>query len=229
MVRFVMPAQPSPSVEPLGDAAWLVRWAETLDPQANRQALALASRLADHRPAVVTDVVPAYASLAVFFSPGTASAQETLNWLLENLSTALSSLGAKEAPAGRLVEIPTRYGGEDGPDLEEVASACSLTPRQVISRHSRARYRVACLGFSPGFPYLLGLPPSLQMPRRAVPRLSVPVGSVAIGGAQTGIYPAASPGGWHLIGRTLLPLFSPEQSPPTLLQPGDEVRFVPCS
>lgn len=125
--------------------------------------------------------------------------------------------------AGRLVEIPVRY---DGPDLADVAAHCGLTPDEVVRRHAAAEYIVYFIGFQPGFSYLGGLDESLQTPRRAEPRTAVPAGSVGIGGAQTGIYPLATPGGWQLIGRTALPLFDPQAEPPTLLAPGDRLRFV---
>lgn len=125
--------------------------------------------------------------------------------------------------AGRLVEIPVRY---DGPDLVDVAAHCGLTPEEVVRRHAAAEYVVYFIGFQPGFAYLGGLDESLHTPRRAEPRTAVPAGSVGIGGAQTGIYPLVTPGGWQLIGRTTLPLFDPQAEPPTLLAPGDRLRFV---
>lgn len=127
----------------------------------------------------------------------------------------------------RQVEIPVVYGGAGGPDLAEVACAAELTSQQVVELHSSADYVVYFIGFQPGFPYLGGLDERLHTPRRAEPRLVVPGGSVGIGGSQTGIYPLAAPGGWQLIGHTPLSLFDPQQQPPTLLRPGDSVRFVP--
>lgn len=127
----------------------------------------------------------------------------------------------------RQVEIPVVYGGAGGPDLAEVARAADLTSQQVVELHSSADYVVYFIGFQPGFPYLGGLDERLHTPRRADPRLVVPGGSVGIGGSQTGIYPLAAPGGWQLIGHTPLSLFDPQQQPPTLLRPGDSVRFVP--
>ncbi|MEQ0580317.1 5-oxoprolinase subunit PxpB [Pantoea dispersa] len=127
----------------------------------------------------------------------------------------------------RQVEIPVVYGGAGGPDLAEVAHAADLTSQQVVELHSSADYVVYFIGFQPGFPYLGGLDERLHTPRRAEPRLVVPGGSVGIGGSQTGIYPLAAPGGWQLIGHTPLSLFDPQQQPPTLLRPGDSVRFVP--
>jgi len=130
-------------------------------------------------------------------------------------------------PTSRSVEIPVIYGGSHGPDLAEVAEHCGLSVSQVVEQHSAAEYIVYFLGFQPGFAYLAGLAPTLVTPRRAEPRLMVPAGSVGIGGSQTGIYPLATPGGWQIIGQTSLKLFNPTADKPTLLTPGDTVRFVP--
>jgi len=130
-------------------------------------------------------------------------------------------------PESRTIDIPVIYGGEAGPDLPDVARHTGLTQKQVVELHSSIDYVVWFLGFQPGFPYLGGLPENLATPRRAEPRVRVPVGSVAIGGAQTGIYPLETPGGWNLIGRTELPLFNPSLSEPVLLRPGDTLRFIP--
>ena len=132
-----------------------------------------------------------------------------------------------QLPASRQVDIPVVYGGEAGPDLAVVAEQASLSISQVVELHSSSEYVVYFIGFQPGFPYLGGLDPRLHTPRRAEPRVSVPAGSVGIGGSQTGVYPLASPGGWQLIGQTPIALFDPLQQPPTLLRPGDTVRFVP--
>ncbi|HHW9048079.1 TPA: 5-oxoprolinase subunit PxpB [Salmonella enterica] len=130
-------------------------------------------------------------------------------------------------PDSRSVEIPVIYGGAGGPDLAAVARHSGLSEKQVVELHASVEYVVWFLGFQPGFPYLGNLPETLHMPRRAEPRLQVPAGSVGIGGAQTGIYPLSTPGGWQLIGLTPLKLFDPMREPPVLLRPGDSVRFVP--
>lgn len=132
-----------------------------------------------------------------------------------------------QLPVSRQVKIPVIYGGDAGPDLLWVAEQAQMTAQQVVELHSSTEYDVYFIGFQPGFPYLGGLDPRLHMPRRAEPRVSVPAGSVGIGGSQTGIYPLATPGGWRLIGQTPLALFDPRLEPPTLLRPGDKVRFVP--
>lgn len=144
----------------------------------------------------------------------------------DTLQAAVRTLWSKPARArqlGRVVEIPVRY---DGPDLADVAAHGRLSADEVVRRHTAAEYVVYFIGFQPGFAYLGGLDEALHTPRRAEPRTAVPAGSVGIGGAQTGIYPLATPGGWQLIGRTALALFDPHAEPPTLLAPGDRVRFV---
>lgn len=136
---------------------------------------------------------------------------------------ATADVGAQPPPAGRLVEIPVRYDGED---LAAVAARLDLGVPEVVTRHTAPTYTVACLGFSRGFPYLDGLDPALRLPRRDTPRPRVPAGAVAIAADQAGIYPQASPGGWHLLGRTDAAIFDPGREPPGLLAPGDRVRFV---
>jgi KipI family sensor histidine kinase inhibitor len=144
---------------------------------------------------------------------------------LDELAAALPTLELPpaEAVAGDPVEIPVRYDGED---LDEVAHLTGLDAGEVVRRHTAPEYTVAFLGFSPGFPYLVGLDPALEVPRRDTPRTSIPAGSVGLAGTQTGIYPSASPGGWRLIGRTEVTLFDPARDPPALLAPGGRLRFT---
>ena len=132
-------------------------------------------------------------------------------------------------PDRDLIEIPVCYAADLALDIDDVARHAQLTVKEVIRRHSAPEYRVQCVGFTPGFPFLSGLPVELSTPRRASPRSKVPAGSVAIGGAQTGIYPLQSPGGWNIIGRTPLALFDVRRDPPVLLQAGDRVRLCPIS
>lgn len=129
--------------------------------------------------------------------------------------------------AGRTVEIPVSYGGENGPDLKEVSVHTGLSIDDIITRHCAGDYRVYCLGFQPGFAYLGGLDPALATPRRATPRLAIPAGSVAIGGTQSAVYPSTTPGGWQVIGRTEMQMFNPQSEQPSALRPGDRVQFVP--
>lgn len=217
-----------PIVEPLGDQALLLRFGDVVDVAVNRRVHALAARLRATPVPWLVDCVPAYASLAVFFDgamiPGKDPIAVVGDWL-SALADQPESHSGVTLP--RLVEIPVCYGGDHGPDLDDVASACGLSAAQVVDRHSRPEYLVAMLGFSPGFPYLLGLDPGLAVPRLATPRVRVPAGSVGIGGNQTGVYPDEGPGGWRLIGRTPRRLFDARRDPPAQVLPGDRVRFVP--
>jgi KipI family sensor histidine kinase inhibitor len=171
----------------------------------------------------ILNLHPAYTSVLVDFDPRLRSHAQVEALVLERLA----SHAAEAPPEPRHVEIPVRYGGEFGPDLSDVARHTGLTEQRVVELHAAAEYLVYFVGFATCFPYLGGLPPELATPRLAAPRKQVPAGSVAIGGAQAGIYPLASPGGWRLIGRTRLMLFDPSASPPPLLRMGDRVRFVP--
>ena len=219
----------SPDIERLGEDGLLVRLGTAIDPRINARVHALARQLAASRPDWVRDIVPAYASLAVFVEPGRPPhASDPLDAAIDWIRAQPADVVADTAIPS-VVEIPVRYGGEDGPDLAAVAAHAGLDPADVISRHAAVDYTVAMLGFAPGFPYLLGLDPSLAMQRLQTPRLRVPAGSVGIGGAQTGIYPRSGPGGWRIIGRTETVLFDPRHSPPSLLSPGDRVRFVPVA
>ena len=164
----------------------------------------------------VVEVVPGYRTLLVT-TDGVAS-----------LAAVREALPGLELPAvaevrARLVEVPVVY---DGPDLASVASSTGLSEAEVVQRHTAPEYLVAFLGFSPGFPYLVGLDPALHVPRRATPRTRVPAGSVGLAGNQTGVYPSATPGGWQLLGRTQAVLFDPRRDPPALLSAGDRLRFV---
>jgi KipI family sensor histidine kinase inhibitor len=171
----------------------------------------------------ILNLHPAYTSVLVDFDPRLRSHSQ-----VEELVRGSLAAHADEAPPEpRLVEIPVCYGGEDGPDLVDVARHTGLTEERVVELHAAADYLVYFVGFATCFPYLGGLPPELATPRLPAPRKHVPAGSVAIGGAQAGVYPLASPGGWRLIGRTGVKLFDPAASPPPLLRMGDRVRFVP--
>jgi KipI family sensor histidine kinase inhibitor len=212
-----------PLIQPAGDSAVLVRLGDRIDPLVNRRVHALAVRIEDAGISGVVETVPAYASLLVHYDPLHLDYPVIANLLQEQLN----QIGELRLPDPRRVEIFTRYGGEDGPDLAFVAEFHGLTEAQVVALHSEVKYQVYFIGFLPGFAYLGGLPDTLATPRLEKPRMQVPAGSVGIAGAQTGIYPCISPGGWRLIGMTEVVLFDPNRIPPALLAPGDLVRFVP--
>ncbi|WP_333499356.1 5-oxoprolinase subunit PxpB [Kluyvera sp. CHPC 1.2972] len=204
----------------LGETAVVLELEPPVTLAAQKRVWRLAQRVAT-LPDVV-DVIPGMNNITVTLGDPQTLALDAI----ERLQRWWEESEALE-PDSRAIDIPVIYGGEQGPDLTEVARLSGFTPKQVVELHASVDYVVWFLGFQPGFPYLGGLPASLVMPRRAEPRLKVPAGSVGIGGQQTGIYPLSTPGGWQLIGRTSLPLFSPNREEPILLRPGDTVRFVP--
>jgi inhibitor of KinA len=206
---------------PFGEAAVLVE-AEADRELANRAVLALAARLDAAPLPGVEVIVPALTSLVVRFDPF----QTSYAAVEQHVRALLDELEVETASPTRIVTIPVRYGGDDGPDLVDVAQQLDLMPDEVIALHCREVYRVLMIGFAPGFPYIGPLPPELTLPRRATPRTAVPAGSVAIAAGMTGIYPQRLPGGWHIIGHTDAVLFDPTRTPPALLQPGDRVQFV---
>jgi inhibitor of KinA len=179
----------------------------------------------------VIELAPAYTSVAVFLDPiAILKANGGFDKLAERIRGAIvpASRRHRRQTAGRrprVTEIPICYDAEFGSDLDRVAEHTKLSEREIVDLHSTGEYRVACIGFVPGFTFLAGLPKNLATPRRDIPRKEISPGSVGIGGAQTGIYPLRSPGGWNLIGRTPVKLFDPTKDPPTLLSPGDRVRF----
>ena len=216
-------------IEPLGEDALLLRLGNVIDPATNRRVHALAARIVAAAPPWLREVVPAYASLAVFVE-GTDGDAEALadarDWLFAHADAPASTAASPDAAGeAAIIDIPVCYAPEYAPDLDALAAHAGLSRDAAIERHAGGDYRVAMIGFAPGFPYLLGLDPALAMPRLSTPRTRVPAGSVAIGGAQTGIYPRESPGGWHVIGRTPLTLFNAGTIPPALLLPGQRVRF----
>jgi len=210
----------TPRIAPLGDAALTLTFATELSGAARRAVMAAAHFIERRRLSGVLELVPGYVSLAVHYDPFEID-YATLREQLSSLLHAVPPVAAAER--GRTVTIPVDY---DGPDLGEVANRVGLEPAEVVVRHTRVEYEVVLLGFVPGFAYMGPLDPKLVLPRRPSPRPRVPPGSVAIGGEQTGVYPAATPGGWHLLGRTAVRLFDPARDPPALLRVGDRVRFV---
>lgn len=183
-------------------------------------------------PGFIT-TIPAYTSVTVFYKPVQVMLADALlgDDGFARVSGYLKSLKdhAKKRAAidGETVTLPVYYGGEFGPDLDEVAAANNLTIAEVIARHSAAIYKVYMIGFVPGFAYLGGMPEELAMPRKATPRTVIPAGSVGIAGKQTGVYPLETPGGWQIIGRTPLKLFDVGRTSPALLKAGDQVVFKP--
>jgi len=201
----------------------LVELEPVIDPIVNERAIVLAARIRGRGARGVRDVAPGYSTVGIHFDP----LQIDLGALERAIESEFSSLTAMTTPEDRpVIDIPVRYGGVCGPDLESVARHAGCTPDEVIARHSQRTYRVYMLGFVPGFAYMGRVDPSIAAPRHRVPREKVPAGSVGIAGLQTGVYPVESPGGWQLIGHTTTVLFDAQREPPSLLAAGDVVRFV---
>jgi KipI family sensor histidine kinase inhibitor len=212
-----------PRILPSGDAAITVEFSRTINADANQRVLALDRVIARHAITGVTETVPTYRSLLVHYDPE----QIQFDALGEKLSALAQSEAEIEITAMRRWRIPVSYGGEHGIDLEDTAKTLGITPDEVVTRHVGGDYRVAMIGFTPGWSYLSGLDPSLQMPRRHDPRLLTPTGTISIGGIQTGIQCLAGPSGWHLLGRTAVRTYQLHREPIFLLEPGDAISFYP--
>ena len=211
-----------PRIVPLGDSAVLVQLGDEIDLTVNQRVHTLANLIQASPINGIIETVPAYATLLVHYDSLSLSFTQIKHILREKLT----QIRENESRQPRLVEVPVRYGGELGPDLESVASQCRLRVEDVIRIHSEKIYTVYMMGFTPGYPYMGKLDDALIMPRLETPRTRVPAGTVAIAGSQTGIYSIESPGGWNLIGWTPLKLFDPNSASPFLFEPGDEVKFV---
>ncbi len=212
----------SEAIGPAGDAAILIHFGDEIDIATNLRVHAVDARLRSQRRPGIVETVPAYATLLVHYDPLQLTYEETRDWLKGELDQA-KELAARTP---RRVEVPVRYGAEYGLDLQFVATYHHATTAEIVRLHTANDYTVFMMGFTPGFPYMGKLDEALVTPRLETPRTRVPAGSVGIAGAQTGIYPIESPGGWRIIGQTLLHLFDLSASEPFLFAPGDSVRFV---
>jgi inhibitor of KinA len=208
-----------------GDRGLLVEYGDVIDPDVNNKVRSMAIVMEDNPPEGVAEIIPTYRSLLIIYDLSITNPAE-LQKILETLE---ARLGEIKIPPPRTVEIPVCYGGEFGPDIDTVADTNNLTAEEVIELHCEPQYPIYMVGFTPGFPFLGGLPEKLHTPRLETPRTLVPEGSVGIANNQTGIYPIASPGGWQLIGRTPLKLFAPWRRNPFLYQAGDCLKFKPIS
>jgi len=204
----------------------LVELEPAIDPVINERAIQLAARIRARQARGVRDVAPGYCTVGIHFDP----LQTDLGALEHAIESEFSAIATISAIADRAaIEIPVRYGGAGGPDLSAVATHAGCSVNDVIERHTARTYRVYMLGFVPGFCYMGRVDPAIAAPRHRVPRERVPAGSVGIAGGQTGVYPVDSPGGWQLIGTTDTVMFDASRRQPSLLAPGDLVRFVAVS
>ncbi|OGA29948.1 MAG: hypothetical protein A3I65_05690 [Betaproteobacteria bacterium RIFCSPLOWO2_02_FULL_68_150] len=216
-------------IEPLGDAAVFAEFARTLDLRINEALQAIAAALRERAPPWVRDVVPSLGGLAMHFDLDHAELpQAPLQAASDLLQDCLKAAVRARAP-GRKVELPVCYDAEFGLDLGEVVAQTGLNAAEIVRRHAASEHRVLMVGFAPGQPYIGGLDARLAVPRLATPRTRVPAGSIAIANAQTVVYPFEIAGGWNVLGRTPLRVFDPQREPPSLLAPGDRVRFVPIA
>ncbi|MGM0950704.1 MAG: 5-oxoprolinase subunit PxpB [Bacillota bacterium] len=222
-------------IEQLGDSAMMIRFGEEINEQVNGFVHAAAAYIEEQPFPGFIECIPAFTSLTVFYDmyevykhlpKGMSSPFEKVKLDVEE---GLKEIAKDYENSRRIVEVPVCYGGEFGPDLEEVAKINQLSPEEVIEIHTSGEYVVYMLGFAPGFPFLGGMSKRIAAPRKSSPRPSIPAGSVGIAGLQTGVYPISTPGGWQLIGKTPLALFRPQENPPTLLRAGDTVKFVRIS
>ena len=207
-----------------GESCVVVEYADEIDRGANDAVTALAKHFKTQRRVPIKECMPTYRSLAIYFDPIKTSCED----VIKEARSAKIGKGNEESRVTE-IEIPVCYGGEYGPDIANVAQNAGITEEDVVRRHSARACHCYMIGFMPGFAYLGGMDESIATPRLANPRTAIPGGSVGIAGKQTGIYPLESPGGWQLIGRTPLRLFTPEAKRPTLIEAGYEVRFVPVS
>lgn len=209
------------SFKPLGDQGIRIGFSEKISPEINQQIRAFLYVLKEEQVPGIIDVVPTYTTVNLYYQPTYIGYAELATLLLE-ISRKMSLV---DLPPTRLVKIPVLYDHQTGPDLQYVADFHQLTVNEVIQLHTAQPYLVYMLGFSPGFPYLGGLPKELVTPRLSNPRPQISGGSVGIGGEQTGIYPEAAPGGWQIIGHTPVKLYDPQRSKPILLKAGDYLEF----
>ena len=210
------------TIAPASDRSLLISFGNEISLESHLQVTRLTYALEGVRG--ILNLHPAYATVLVDFDPRLSSHADIERLVRERFDAALE----RESQSPRTVEIPVHYGGEFGPDLDDVARHTGFSSERVVDVFAGADYVVYFVGFSTCFPYLGGLPPELETPRLSAPRKRVPAGSIAIGGAQAGVYPLPSPGGWRIIGRTMLPLFDAASAPPPLLRMGDHIRFLPA-
>ncbi|MDF2067106.1 5-oxoprolinase subunit PxpB [Bacillus sp. Cr_A10] len=221
-------------IKPLGDSALIVQLGEGIDKAIHQKVKNLSELLANSPFEGLTEFVPAYNNITVYYNPyivhtSQKSDLNSFEFVSIHMENLVKKMTKNKNESARVISIPVCYGGEYGPDLDTVAQYHNISSEEVIRIHSESECLVYMLGFAPGFPFMGGMDERIATPRKETPRLSIRPGSVGIAGKQTGIYPLETPGGWQIIGRTPLDLFLPQMSPPTLLQAGDIIRFVPIS
>ncbi len=208
-----------------GDSSVLIEFGKEISPEINGQITALVHLMKEQHIEGVVDMIPAFCSLLINYDPRVISYGK----IRRRLEKLLKLEVRQEGGSRQVIQIPVCYGGQYGPDLENIASHAGLSPQEVIDIHCSRDYLIYMLGFLPGFSYLGGLDERIHTPRLANPRIRIPAGSVGIGGSQTGIYPLDSPGGWQLLGMTPVKTYDPARQSPILFEAGDYIRFVPVN
>ncbi|MDR7073243.1 5-oxoprolinase subunit PxpB [Fictibacillus barbaricus] len=218
------------TLEPLGDTAVIIELGTDINLDTHQKVKTVSKALDENLYDWMIEYVPGFTTVSVFYDPMKINSEKLpYENVAKQLISLLKNLNAGEDTEARVVTIPVCYGGEFGPDLEEVAEHNGLTPEEVIEIHSNGDYLVYMIGFAPGFPYIGGMSEKIAAPRRKDPRLKIPAGSVGIAGKQTGVYPIETPGGWQLIGKTPRALFLPNGESPSLLKAGDKIKFEPIT
>ncbi|MBU3098833.1 MULTISPECIES: 5-oxoprolinase subunit PxpB [Clostridium] len=205
-----------------GDRALVVEFGDKIEEQVNSKIRSLTVAIEQEGIIGINETIPTYRSLMVIYDPMIMELDE----LISVLKSIILKMHELELPGAKVIEIPTLYGGEYGPDIEFVAKHNKISIDEVIKIHTDREYLIYMIGFTPGFPYLGGMSDKIETPRLQNPRTKIPVGSVGIAGKQTGIYPVESPGGWQLIGRTPVKLYDPCREDPVLLNAGDYIKFI---
>lgn len=225
------------TLRPLGDHAVVIQLGTSIQQETHEMVKAVTTFFETRTIDWLVEFIPAFTTVTLYYDPiriieSNKPFQNTLPYkiICSEIEHMLSQLTIGEQSDSRIVDIPVCYGGEFGPDIEEVVDHNHMSTEEVITKHSNGDYLVYMIGFAPGFPYIGGMSPDIATPRRESPRLKIPAGSVGIAGEQTGVYPIETPGGWQLIGRTPLKLFKPNNDDsPSLLKAGDRIRFTPIS
>ncbi|NOX32443.1 MAG: 5-oxoprolinase subunit PxpB [Deltaproteobacteria bacterium] len=220
-----MGGEEKPAIRLAGDTGLIIEFGQGIDPGVNAKVRAMAGAVKTNTLRGVTEIIPTYCSLLLIYDPLITRPGKLVS-AIERIENTLERTGTEPC---KVVEIPVCYGGEFGPDIENVEKSANFCREDVIRFHSEPEYLIYMIGFTPGFPFLGGLNKKLFTPRLKTPRMSVPEGSVGIANNQTGMYPIASPGGWQIIGRTPLKLFAPQRKNPFLYKAGDKIKFIPIS
>lgn len=216
-------------IQAFGEMAVHISFGHAISPKIHQKVRAVGDYIEAHPFAGYEECVLSYTAATIIYDPCIVRAKghtdNASQFVADYAKQAVQNTDSNQVLKADEVTIPVRYGGDYGPDLEEVAQTLQMTPEEVVRIHTSSTYLVYMIGFCPAYPYMGGLDKRLWIPRRKTPRLAIPARSVAIAGQQAGVYPIETPGGWHLLGRSAVDLFTPDSDTPSLLKAGDLVRF----